>query len=410
MVFLFLVPSYTFKCKTGKKLGLCIKELKSDYDVDAFLKLGYDNGFMVDLYVEHFGYDVMEYLKYKNVFNNTGEEDVVIANMTTKDEFLNRLCSNSGLFKGSKPKTVPTKPNLPKDDPDSSTIDPEYKVKRGVVNVEEGRCARKKGKKAKVLNNNRKKKADLLKTSKKGNNAKKDSEVGSSKSPVLSPTCSPSKKWTKKLILNDKKLRCPFRLYASLMTKEKSFQIKSLNSDHKCSRNYNLGALVNYRWIAAQCAREIIKDLFLPLRTINEDIRKKYMTDVSLGQCKRAKQTALYDHKGGLIDHYEKLWEYRQALIESNPRTTCRLDVGETSAGNTYFKRMYICFKGVRDGWLAGYRKMIGLDGFRVEKAENWSWFLSLLHDDLNQNNGTGITIISDSHKGLLDVVSDWLS
>ncbi|GJU77253.1 hypothetical protein Tco_1274323 [Tanacetum coccineum] len=56
-----------YYCKTGKKLGLDIKELKSDSDVDAFLKLGYDNGFMVDLYVEHFGYDVMDYLNYENV-------------------------------------------------------------------------------------------------------------------------------------------------------------------------------------------------------------------------------------------------------------------------------------------------------------------------------------------------------
>lgn len=33
----------------------------------------------------------------------------------------------------------------------------------------------------------------------------------------------------------------------------------------------------------------------------------------------------------------------------------------ETSYGNTYFKN--ICFKGVKDGWLEGYRRTIGLDG-----------------------------------------------
>lgn len=80
---------------------------------------------------------------------------------------------------------------------------------------------------------------------------------------------------------------------------------------------------------------------------MKEDIRQKYMIDVSLGQCKRAKYTAFYDHEGGLTDHYEKLWEYRQALLDSNPGTTCRLDVEETSSGNNYFKRIYICFKGL---------------------------------------------------------------
>ncbi|GJQ97461.1 zinc finger, PMZ-type containing protein [Tanacetum coccineum] len=45
----------------------------------------------------------------------------------------------------------------------------------------------------------------------------------------------------------------------------------------------------------------------------------------------------------------------------------------------------------------------------RVENADNWGWFLHLLHDDLCLNDGTGITIISDSHKGLIDAVNDWL-
>ncbi|GJW02719.1 putative reverse transcriptase domain-containing protein, partial [Tanacetum coccineum] len=115
------------------------------------------------------------------------------------------------------------------------------------------------------------------------------------------------------------------------------------------------------------------------------------------------------------------------------------LDVEDTSSGKAFFKRMYICFKRVKDGWLAGCRKAIGLDDcflkhtyrgelltamrrdrnnqmyhiawaiVRVENEENGSWFLSLLHDDLNLNNEDGLTIISDSHKGLLSVVADWL-
>ena len=71
----------------------------------------------------------------------------------------------------------------------------------------------------------------------------------------------------------------------------------------------------------------------------------------------------MYDHEGGLIEHYGKLWDYRQAILDSNPGSTCRLDVEETATGKTYFKRINICFKGVRDGWLAGCRKVIGLDG-----------------------------------------------
>ncbi|GKE46258.1 agenet domain-containing protein [Tanacetum coccineum] len=66
------------------------------------------------------------------------------------------------------------------------------------------------------------------------------------------------------------------------------------------------------------CANQINKDPFIPLRIMKEDIKQKFMIDVSIGQCKRAKQTALYDHEGGLIDHHGKLREYRKALIDSN--------------------------------------------------------------------------------------------
>ena len=167
----------------------------------------------------------------------------------------------------------------------------------------------------------------------------------------------------------------------------------------------------------------------MPLRKMQEDIKRKYIIQVSLGQCRRARQLALFEHEGGLLEHYGKLYDYRQAILDSNLGSTCRLDVHESANGSVYFKRMYICFKGVKDGWLAGCRKVIGLDGcflkhtcsgelltamgrdannemypiawavVRVENHENWGWFLHLLSDDLSLKDGNGITIISDSHK-----------
>nr|GEU62703.1 hypothetical protein [Tanacetum cinerariifolium] len=109
--------------------------------------------------------------------------------------------------------------------------------------------------------------------------------------------------------------------------------------------------------------------------------------------------------------------------------STCRLEAEEVSSSSTYFKRFYICFKGLKHGWLDGCRRIIGLDGcflkhtckgnlltamgkdannkmypiawavVKVKNIDNWSWFLSLLYDDLNLQQGTGLTLISDSHK-----------
>ncbi|GJX86676.1 hypothetical protein Tco_0337450 [Tanacetum coccineum] len=258
-------------------------------------------------------------------------------------------------------------------------------------NIVEGRCAGKKGNKHKVLP---KKVRTSLFRGDEGNQA--------SKKPVKKHVKKPVKK-----LVNKK----PDSQFGEGTSQEHSFQIKSPRSEHKCCRNYNLGSLVTYKWIAMQYFKEIIEDPFMPLRKMRDDIRQKFTIDVN----------------------------YRQALLDSKPGSTCTLDVFESDNGSVSFKRMYICFKGVKDGWLAGCRKVIGLDGcflkhtcrgelltamgrdannqmypiawavVRVENADNWGWFLHLLHDDLCLNDGTGITIISDSHKGLIDAVNDWL-
>ncbi|GKB10222.1 hypothetical protein Tco_0844145 [Tanacetum coccineum] len=107
---------------------------------------------------------------------------------------------------------------------------------------------------------------------------------------------------------------------------------------------------------------EIVMNPSLTYRFIREDIREKFMID-----------------------------EYRQAVLESNPGSTCHLDVDFNNYSQPVFHRMYVCFKGVKDGWIAGCRKVIGIDGC----------FITIVQaDDLDLQEGLGVTIISDSHKG----------
>nr|GEU29593.1 pentatricopeptide repeat-containing protein [Tanacetum cinerariifolium] len=45
-----------------------------------------------------------------------------------------------------------------------------------------------------------------------------------------------------------------------------------------------------------------------------------------------------------------------------------------------------------------------------VKNKDNWSWFLSLLGDDLDLPTRDGLTLISDEHKGLIEVVKEVMS
>nr|GEZ20762.1 calcium/proton exchanger [Tanacetum cinerariifolium] len=73
----------------------------------------------------------------------------------------------------------------------------------------------------------------------------------------------------------------------------------SLKPEHNCSRNYNLGSLVTYKWIAHHYAKKLIADPFTPYLKMKNEIREKFIINVSIGQCKRANQRALFDYEGG---------------------------------------------------------------------------------------------------------------
>ncbi|GJX21073.1 hypothetical protein Tco_0223750 [Tanacetum coccineum] len=349
-----LVPHGCFEklyyCQTDVKLNLGLTELRSNQDIGDMLKVGYENGNAIDMYVEHFGYDIMEMAQadrneeqnqnsiessdddynssdceeIENVdFQTEGDESVVIKDISTSDPFLNKLCSARIMFRGT---TEHIQTEIPLVDPDENQIDAVNKTPQqlklalanyGVANgyrlwymkndwkevlvycgrnVEEGRCAGKKGNNNRVMPN--KVKSGVKKKVVKKQTVKKTTVLDSGEG------TSQSTKWTKKQIQDSKKVVCPFRL------------------------------------------------------KMRDDIIQKFMIDVSLGQCTRAKQLALFDNEGGLIEHYGKLYHYRQTLLESNLGSICRLDVDQSANGSVTFRRIYICFKGVKDGWLAGCRKV----------------------------------------------------
>nr|XP_043617627.1 uncharacterized protein LOC122589397 [Erigeron canadensis] len=133
------------------------------------------------------------------------------------------------------------------------------------------------------------------------------------------------------------------------------------------------------------------------------------------------------------------LRSYADELLASNPGSTINIGVTRNLDGKSYFDRMYICLKGLKEGWKRGCRKVIALDGcfmkspatgelltaigrdgnnhiypiawalVSVENKNNLTWFLELLSGDLDIECGVGIKVISDQHKGLIEAVKDML-
>ncbi|GJZ67477.1 hypothetical protein Tco_0630717 [Tanacetum coccineum] len=454
------------------------KDTMKDLDFENFtygdfVAAALGNGGHIDVYVEHHGYDIHDWFEKDNddledydedecVLDDIssfveepqfiGEEEVIIANTCISDPFLNRLCKTD--HKKTTRNTFGTNEGnanaLVEDEQDDQSVDPIYTVKPGIVypdhdpdqpwkdmvpilgmkfkdheemkmmNVKEGRCASKVDRKG------------IQKNVSKASKGKEKVAEGKGKEKVAkgSKVAVGNKKWTKQAIKLSKSPSkkgtkrktshnfCNFRLWGSWMQNEALFQIKTLIPDHNCARVFDFGALV----IDLQAA-----------------IKEKFLINVSLGQLRTAKQRAIYDFKGGLIEHYGNLWDYTDQLLKTNPGSTVKLDVDDISGGKTYFRRFYVCFKAMKDGWTKGCRKVIGLDGcflkgtikgelltamgrdannqmfpiawvvVTVKNKDNWLWFLVSLGDDLNLNRGATVTIILDRHKCLKEVVREWL-
>ncbi|GJW15785.1 multidrug resistance-associated protein 5, partial [Tanacetum coccineum] len=202
--------------------------------------------------------------------------------------------------------------------------------------------------------------------------------------------------------------KCPWRCYARWMINEKTFQCISLVDEHTCVRNFNFGALVNYKWIAKIFGDKIRANPDIRLCDIADLVMKKYKCKVSPNQCTNAKKYALTEYEKTIGEHYSMLRSYGKAILDSNLGSTVKLGVTVSPDGKTYFdspNQGEILTAIGRDG--NNHIYLVAWAVVNVENKENWTWFLELLEQDLGSIRGNGLTLMSDQHKGLIEDVKD---
>ncbi|CAI9291984.1 unnamed protein product [Lactuca saligna] len=133
---------------------------------------------------------------------------------------------------------------------------------------------------------------------------------------------------------------CPFRLWASWMSSERSFRIKSLVDDHNCSRVFKLGSIVTYKWIGKRFKNQLLKNPKMSIRKMKSKMSTKFNLIVSVTQSRNARRYALDEIEGSLIEHYGKVWSYGEEIMRTNPSSTVKTDVNVMPDSTTYFSKM----------------------------------------------------------------------
>ncbi|WOL01448.1 hypothetical protein Cni_G10164 [Canna indica] len=228
---------------------------------------------------------------------------------------------------------------------------------------------------------------------------------------------------------------CPWRIYASWLTNEKTLMVKAYTNEHSCSRNMrNRQATVS--WIANYYLEKFRSNPNWGVEEMEKDLLRKFYITIPRMKSYRAKWEALKRLRGSVEDHYALLGSYIAQLRKVNPTSLFSVVCDPEFTGSPpIFKRLYIGFDALRNGFVHGCRPIIGFDGcfFKIflggqllsaigrddnnqmfpiawavvegENYDSWSWFLGLLFDDLCIDQGYGWTLISDQQKGLEYVI-----
>ncbi|XP_060212303.1 uncharacterized protein LOC132639941 [Lycium barbarum] len=231
---------------------------------------------------------------------------------------------------------------------------------------------------------------------------------------------------------------CPWMIYASKESRSTNFTVKTYNPRHKCHRT-NINFLCNFKFLSKHYKERITSQPTIKGWEIQDLVRKDFDIYVGKSVCLRTRKIVLREVIGDHIAEFSRLFDYRDVLLQTNPGSTCVVNVIDKEDGKKEFKNFYICFAAMKLRFMGGCRRCIGLDGcflkgickgqllvavakdgnnqmFPIawvvtgtETKDAWRWFMRILQDDLQLGDGTEVTIISDMQKGLVSAIEEVL-
>ncbi|XP_057779669.1 uncharacterized protein LOC130998255 [Salvia miltiorrhiza] len=221
---------------------------------------------------------------------------------------------------------------------------------------------------------------------------------------------------------------CPWKLYASKLTREPTCVIKRYVGKHECVRPIHHRQVTSV-WIANHFLERLKTNPMLKALELQRELIKKYQVRAPLLKCYRAKKKAMDILHVTLEGHYAKIRSYLTELQKRDREGTFLLKTYLNNQEKPVFQRVYLGFSALRKGFFIGCRRFISFDAcflkttvggallaaiskdynhkmdplawavVEKENEESWMWFMEKLFEDLRIVDGFGWTFMSDKQK-----------
>ncbi|KAL0328004.1 UNVERIFIED_CONTAM: hypothetical protein Scaly_2233000 [Sesamum calycinum] len=148
---------------------------------------------------------------------------------------------------------------------------------------------------------------------------------------------------------------------------QQTFQIREYHSVHKCGVNFYVKncktTLLGGKY------EDLFKtDLGRAVKGFRQDAIKDMRVHVSRNQAYMAKWKALKKIEGSSVEQYGRLRDCAEELRRSNPGSTVILNSDlDEFIGVSKFGKFYICFNGLKQGFVSGCRPIVGVDGCHLK-------------------------------------------
>lgn len=176
---------------------------------------------------------------------------------------------------------------------------------------------------------------------------------------------------------------CPWVCLLSNNSRSESWQIVTYKDYHTCPPRRD-NKLVTARRIAEKYEKFIMANPGWNFTSMKETVQEEMFVDVHISKLKRAKAIVMQKAMDALKGQYQRLYDYQLELLRSNPGSTV-IVVKELEVEPPTFQRIYICLDALKKGFLAGCRRVIGLDGCFFKGATSGELLCAIGRDANNQ-------------------------